>query len=50
MLEANPGLTPIEIKDILKETGATIRGNNPDAVGVFLNAERAVLEARRREH
>jgi subtilisin family serine protease len=48
MLEANSRLTPCEIKDILKETGTPIKTDNPNAAGVFLNAELAMLEARRR--
>lgn len=47
MLEANPMLTHCEIKDILRETGTPIKMENPKAGGIFLNAEGAVLEARR---
>lgn len=47
MLEANPQLTHFEIKDILRSTGSPIQTDDPRKAGVFLNAERAVLEARR---
>jgi subtilisin family serine protease len=47
MLEANPSLTQCEIKNTLKETGTPIKTDNPYAAGVFLNAERSVLEAAR---
>ncbi len=46
MLEANPLLTHHQIKEILRKTGTPVITEVSKPVGTFLNAERAVLEAK----
>lgn len=46
MLEANPRLTHEQVKSILVSTGAALNADKP--IGVFLNADAAVSEARKR--
>jgi hypothetical protein len=48
MLEANPGLTHSEVRDILRATGTHITDAELKPIGTFLNVEAAVCEARRR--
>jgi subtilisin family serine protease len=49
MLSVNPKLTHAEVREILGTTGSQIITDDPDKrIGVFLNAEAAVLEARNR--
>jgi subtilisin family serine protease len=48
MLEANPQLTHADIRDILRATGTPITGAGSKPIGTFLNAEAAVLEAKKR--
>lgn len=53
MLSVNPNLSHAEVRDILRTTGSPIipdtdEHGNDKKVGVFLNAEAAVLEARNR--
>jgi len=54
MLSVNPKLTHDEVRDILRDTGSPITpesdSNTEKPIGVFLNAEAAVLEARNRLH
>ena len=48
MLDANPDLRHEEIRSILNSTGTAVVTDAGKPVGVFLNAEAAVREARRR--
>jgi subtilisin family serine protease len=52
MLSVNPNLTHDEVRDILRTTGSPITpesdSDTEKPIGVFLNAEAAVLEARNR--
>jgi subtilisin family serine protease len=48
MLSVNPNLTHAQVRDILRTTGSPINTDPNKRIGVFLNAEAAVREARNR--